>query len=73
MGVDADKVVADPERSIEAGALAALAGPGSHRYRMVKTLADAMGFALTTPWSEAAGGRAPGDPPRQRARAHLRR
>ena len=52
MGVDADKVVADPGRSIEAGALAALAGPGSHRYRMVKTLADAMGFALTTPWAK---------------------
>jgi len=51
-GVDAEKVIADPERSIDAGAIAALSGPGSHRYKMVKTVAEAMGFKLTTPWQK---------------------
>jgi excinuclease ABC subunit A len=53
MGVDADKIVLDPERSIENGALA-LFQPGSKSWRlqMLKTLARAMGFALTTPWKK---------------------
>jgi len=52
MGVDPDKVVADPERSIDAGALA-LFQPGSKswRLRMIETLAKAMGFSLRTPWN----------------------
>ena len=52
MGVDPDKVVVDPERSIDAGALS-LFQPGSKswRLRMIETLAKAMGFSLRTPWN----------------------
>ncbi|MCL4839276.1 MAG: excinuclease ABC subunit UvrA [Thermoanaerobaculia bacterium] len=51
IGVDPDKVVADPERSIEAGALAPWqAGSKSWRLRMIATLGKAMGFTLRTPW-----------------------
>jgi len=52
MGVDPDKVVIDPERSIDAGALS-LFQPGSKswRLRMIETLAKAMGFSLRTPWN----------------------
>jgi excinuclease ABC subunit A len=51
--VDPQKVIVDPERSIDAGAI----GPwqptgGSIRMGMVKTLARAMGFSLGTPWNE---------------------
>ena len=51
MGVDPEKVVIDPERSIDAGALS-LFQPGSKswRLRMIETLAKAMGFSLRTPW-----------------------
>jgi|CXWL01.1.fsa_nt_gi excinuclease ABC subunit A len=50
-GVDPDKVIADPERSISAGAVAPWpAGSKSWRLQMVDTLAKAMGFTLTTPW-----------------------
>jgi excinuclease ABC subunit A len=51
MGVDPDKVVVDPERSIDAGAIA-LFQPGarSWRLRMIETLAKAMRFSLRTPW-----------------------
>jgi excinuclease ABC subunit A len=53
MGVDADKVVPDPERSISAGAVAPWpAGSKSWRMRMVETLADAMRFSLATPWQK---------------------
>ena len=52
MGVDPEKVVIDPERSIDAGALS-LFQPGSKswRLRMIETLAKAMGFSLRTPWN----------------------
>jgi excinuclease ABC subunit A len=51
MGVDADKIVPDPERSIDAGAIAPWPeGSKSWRMKMVQTLAKSMGFALTTPW-----------------------
>jgi excinuclease ABC subunit A len=51
MGVDPEKVVLDPERSIDAGALS-LFQPGSKswRLRMIETLAKAMGFSLRMPW-----------------------
>ncbi len=53
MGVDPDKIIADPERSIDAGAIAPWpAGSRSQRYRMIETLAEEMGFSLTTPWQE---------------------
>jgi excinuclease ABC subunit A len=52
MGVDADKIIPDPERSIDAGAVAPWPeGSKSWRMRMVQTLGKAMGFALTTPWN----------------------
>jgi excinuclease ABC subunit A len=51
MGVDAEKLIADPERSIDNGALA-LFQPGSRSWRlqMLRTLAKATGFSLATPW-----------------------
>jgi excinuclease ABC subunit A len=53
MGVDEDKVIADPERSISAGALAPWpTGSRSWRMRMVQTLADDLGFSLDTPWKD---------------------
>ena len=51
MGVDPEKIVPDPERSIDAGAIAPWPeGSKSWRMKMVGTLAKSMGFALTTPW-----------------------
>jgi excinuclease ABC subunit A len=51
MGVDPEKIVPDPERSIDAGAIAPWPeGSKSWRMKMVATLAKSMGFALTTPW-----------------------
>ncbi|HYH47902.1 MAG TPA: excinuclease ABC subunit UvrA, partial [Thermoanaerobaculia bacterium] len=51
MGVDPDKIVPDPDRSIDAGAIAPWPeGSKSWRMRMVQTLAKNMGFTLTTPW-----------------------
>ncbi len=51
MGVDVDKVVPDPERAIDAGALAPWPeGSKSWRMKMVDTIAKAMGFTLSTPW-----------------------
>ena len=51
MGVDPEKVVCDPERSIDAGALAPWpAGAKGWRVRMIETLAKAMRFSLATPW-----------------------
>jgi excinuclease ABC subunit A len=51
MGVDPDKVVPDPERSILAGAVAPWPeGSKSWRLKMVDTLSKAMGFSLSTPW-----------------------
>ena len=51
MGVDPEKVVPDPERSILAGAVAPWPeGSKSWRLKMVDTLSKAMGFSLSTPW-----------------------
>ncbi|NLN11939.1 MAG: excinuclease ABC subunit UvrA [Acidobacteria bacterium] len=51
MGVDPDKLIADPERSLEAGALAPWQGGSkSWRLRMIGALGKAMGFSLRTPW-----------------------
>ncbi|HKH46257.1 MAG TPA: excinuclease ABC subunit UvrA [Thermoanaerobaculia bacterium] len=53
MGVDPDKVVPDPDRSILAGAMAPYPeGSKSWRIKMVDTLATAMGFSLSTPWKK---------------------
>ena len=50
--VDPQKVVVDPERSLDAGAIGPWQPNGrSIRMSMVKTLAKAMGFSLATPWS----------------------
>jgi excinuclease ABC subunit A len=55
-GVDEEKVIADPERSISAGAIAPWPSGGkSWRMRMVRTLAKELGFSLDTPWAELAG------------------
>ena len=52
-GVDPDKVVPDPERSIDAGALAPWGTGGrSWRMQMIETLAESLGFSLGTPWKE---------------------
>jgi excinuclease ABC subunit A len=51
MGVDPEKIVPDPERSIDAGAIAPWPeGSKSWRMKMVGTLARSMGFSLGTPW-----------------------
>jgi excinuclease ABC subunit A len=51
MGVDPDKIVPDPDRSILAGAVAPWPeGSKSWRLKMVETLSKAMGFSLSTPW-----------------------
>jgi excinuclease ABC subunit A len=53
MGVDPDKIVPDPERSILAGAVAPWPeGSKSWRLKMVETLAAAMKFSLSTPWQK---------------------
>jgi excinuclease ABC subunit A len=53
MGVDADKIVPDPDRSILAGAVAPWPeGSKSWRLKMVDTLSKAMGFSLSTPWKK---------------------
>ena len=51
MAVDPEKVIPDPERGIAAGAIAPWPPTGrSWRMRMIRTLAEALGFSLTTPW-----------------------
>ena len=51
--VDEERVIADPERSIDAGAIAVWSSSSkSWRMRMVKTLAEDMGFSLETPWKK---------------------
>jgi len=51
MGVDPDKIVPDPERAIDAGAVAPWPeGSKSWRMKMVETISKAMGFSLSTPW-----------------------
>ncbi|MEO8502883.1 MAG: excinuclease ABC subunit UvrA [Acidobacteriota bacterium] len=53
MGVDPDKIIADPERSINAGAVAPWPeGSKSWRMRMVETLSKELGFSLSTPWKK---------------------
>ena len=56
--IDPEKLIADPDRSLAAGALAVLQeSRRSFRWRQVQTLAEAMAFSLTKPWrllSEAA-------------------
>jgi excinuclease ABC subunit A len=55
MGVDPDKVIADPERSIDAGAIAPWPeGSRSWRMRIIETLAQELGFSLKTPWRKLA-------------------
>jgi len=50
--VDPDKLVVDPERSLAAGAVMGIQeGRRSFRWRQLQTLAQAMGFSLTRPWS----------------------
>ncbi len=52
MGVDVEKIVPDPERSIDAGAIAPWPeGSRSWRMRIIGTLAEDMGFTLKTPWN----------------------
>ncbi len=52
-GVDPDKVIADPDRSINAGAIAPWpSGSKSWRMRMIDTLSRELGFSLETPWRE---------------------
>jgi excinuclease ABC subunit A len=53
MGVDEDKIVPDPERSINAGGVAPWPeGSKSWRMKIVDTLAKKMGFSLGTPWKK---------------------
>ncbi len=55
MGVDEDRVVADPERSLDAGALAPWpAGSKSWRMQMIATLAETMGFSTGKAWKSLA-------------------
>ncbi|MGH9379849.1 MAG: excinuclease ABC subunit UvrA [Thermoanaerobaculia bacterium] len=52
-GVDPDKVVVDPERSLAAGAVGPWSSGGqSWRMRMLETLAEELKFSLDTPWNE---------------------
>jgi excinuclease ABC subunit A len=53
MGVDPDLVIPDPQRSIEAGAIAPWPESAkSWRRRMIATLSKTLGFSLSTPWQE---------------------
>ena len=53
MRVDPEKVIADPERSIDAGAIAPWpTSSASWRMRMMRTVAEQLGFSLETPWNE---------------------
>ncbi|MDH3403878.1 MAG: excinuclease ABC subunit UvrA [Acidobacteriota bacterium] len=55
--IDPERVVVDPERSIDAGAVAPWkSGPKSWRRQMVKTLGEKLGFSLETPWRELPAG-----------------
>ncbi|MFI5166106.1 MAG: excinuclease ABC subunit UvrA [Thermoanaerobaculales bacterium] len=49
--VDPDKLIADPERSLAAGALVGIQeGRRSFRWRQLQVMSQAMGFSLTKPW-----------------------
>ncbi|MDY7094771.1 MAG: excinuclease ABC subunit UvrA [Acidobacteriota bacterium] len=53
MGVDEDQVVPDPSLSIDGGAIAPWpAKSNSWRVRMIRTLADELGFSLDQPWKK---------------------
>ena len=53
MGVDPGKVIADPELSIDQGAVAPWPSSArSWRMRMIRTLATELGFSLDQPWRE---------------------
>ena len=53
MRVDPDKVIVDPERSIDAGAIGPWRpGSASFYMRMVQNISDEMGFSLETPWKK---------------------
>ncbi len=53
--LDPDRIVVDPERSIDAGAVAPWkSGPKSWRRQMIRTLGEELGFSLETPWQELA-------------------
>jgi excinuclease ABC subunit A len=53
MGVDPDLVIADPERSIDAGAIAPWpSGASSWRVKMIETVVTQMGASASTPWQE---------------------
>ncbi|MEM6793044.1 MAG: excinuclease ABC subunit UvrA [Acidobacteriota bacterium] len=53
MRIDPDKVIVDPSRSIEAGAVAPWRpGTGSFQMKMVENLSEALGFSLKTPWKK---------------------
>jgi len=52
-GVDEEKVLPDPDRSIDAGAIAPWPDSSSSwRMRMIRTLAEEIGFSLKTPWKK---------------------
>ena len=52
-GIDLDKLVVDPERSIKEGAIGPWKpGSSSFQMRMVGQLAEAFGFSLDTPWKK---------------------
>ncbi|MDX1645081.1 MAG: excinuclease ABC subunit UvrA, partial [Thermoanaerobaculia bacterium] len=53
MGVDPARVIADPERSLDAGALAPWpASSKSWRMRMIETVVTELGQSMETPWRE---------------------
>ncbi len=53
MAVDEDKIIPDPDLSIQEGGIAPWPATGrSWRIRMVETLAEAMKFSLTDPWKK---------------------
>ena len=52
-GVDPEKIIVDPDRSIDAGAIAPWKpGSGSYRMKMVEQLSEALNFSLSTPWKK---------------------
>jgi excinuclease ABC subunit A len=53
MGVDPERIIADPNRSISAGAIGPWPSSSkSWRMRMTGTLARELGFSLDTPWKQ---------------------
>jgi excinuclease ABC subunit A len=52
MAIDVGKLVVDPDRSLDAGAIGPWKSASSMQLRMVESLAEAMGFSLDTPWKK---------------------